>query len=182
MENEEKIIREGTHGTTASRASKIKENGFSCSGGGRVGKGAYFWRSGTFAERLAVSWYRKMSEEGHYWQDVDPACVVICAKFELKKSEFLDLELYENKQKLAALTERMNWRKPNEAAKLYDALINAVQSGAGVKIRVLEVRVTTAGPQYCNYYPIEVVGLPLCLVAKDKDIVSITDYKSVKVG
>jgi hypothetical protein len=113
--------------------------------------------------------------EGAYRGDAKLTCDVISASIRVQDIEFINLESDDSKDKIGELAEKLklqNSRNPNEFKKVYNAILTLVEKETRVKLKLIEVKVATPGLEYCTYYPV-MLGLPLCLVVREANAITI---------
>jgi hypothetical protein len=166
------VNKEGTHGTTRSKAEAICTQGFRC-GYGRGGSGVYFWHNNKYGIQLAKEWYQVHLDAGKYLHDLDNHCVIIIAKLITEDDEFLDLEDPSLKDKMAEILSAREVDNNNRAiASFYDAFIYQIETELGKKIKLLSLRV--APPKVDDScYPIRFLGAPISYIARDNSCIHI---------
>lgn len=114
----------GTHGTSVSRADKIKKEGFKLFPG-RRGTGSYFWRNGEYSRLLSIAWWDQCCNGGVYNDDENRKCAVIYADFHITNEEYYDISTFEVKEKIAKIIEskQIDKKNPKKLAELYDYAI-----------------------------------------------------------
>lgn len=155
------VTMEGAHGTSVSRANRIRSFGWQVSTG-RGGTAAYFWKKHPRFVPLAIEWYQQRKEEGVYRHDRDPACTVILADLDAEEQEILNLigdEEFKETIDVFAQEKKLPTNTNDEISAIIDLFISEMEVDEGViyKIVVLEV----ATPRK-SAYPIKLIGAPIC--------------------
>ncbi len=167
----EQIIRiRGSHGTTASRASKILQGEWKVGErGGRGGKGIYFWKECLHYIILAKGWYKQSLEEGRYYSDSNKECRVILSELEADEDQVLDLDDRDIRKKIyqLAMTQQLPFTTTRELSLVYDLFVEKLESKTGINFKLLIMEVPSPKEEYCPEYPRRILGLPLCCLVRD---------------
>lgn len=165
----------GSHGTTATRARAIRDNGFR-TGHGVHGSGVYFWRESIYSRDLAVGWHFEERNRGKYSQDPDKRCAIIYAVIVIDDEErFLDLTRPENRE---IILERIHFhgkKSELDIGKLIDEFIDLVQERSGVPFQI--VLTTVPSPKKADNYPWRSMGQPFAYIVKDATCIRIEDIE-----
>ena len=173
-----------SHGTTSSRAKKIKELGF-LKGHGRAGKGIYFWKESPFFIYLAVGWYKYMvGEYDKYSKDKDRTCSVLVAELQAKQDEILDLENDKLKEMITDLycKFRIDFNDRNQISLLYELFIEEIEKELGTVFKILVIKTAPPKIDYCENYPLPVIGAPQCCVARNTDCIKLIGEEKWKIS
>lgn len=177
-------MRKGTHGTCASRAESIVQNGFSLSSVGLRGTGIYFWGYSDMslkakAANLALCWHAFAQKRGDYSKDTDQSAAVIFAVIHVEGDELLDLESDLIRDKFEAFVLSISEKHPDlgtdtaeSISKTYDVFIDLLEKKMGAPFKAIHVRVqppkTYKGGLSKNY-----TGNPSCYVVKDQQVIDV---------
>lgn len=167
----------GSHGTSVLTSETIKNSGFNL-GPGRAGTGVYFWAEGIQYIELAKEWftYRK---KNNFIREPDPICAVIIAELKVQSTEYLNCEDTHFQTKIYELSVRLNINPKNnrQISNLYDRYLTELEESLGCTIKMLTIK---AAPPPESNYPVQLIGVPLCCVARSVDIIKITDIKILR--
>ncbi|MDE7291938.1 MAG: hypothetical protein K2N58_07825 [Treponemataceae bacterium] len=166
------------HGTNETAKESILKTGFKCSeeDSGKIGRrgfGAYFWKAipghEDVCERLAFGFVHRNSSFEN--------CVAWCIKVEIKVEDdkFLDFNDEFLKGKVLSFCNRFRKRDRDFAGKVYNLVLGEMEKELGFRILAYEVSVTP--PKSC-YFPIDLIGMPNCIVVRDKSLIEIITCKS----
>jgi hypothetical protein len=163
----------GLHGTSKTNAISICANGFNIDQGVR-GKGVYFWKIGPYAMELAYASYQKKLDNNDFRHQTDSGFSVINSRLDTEEDSFLDFTKPDNRIKLENYVQQMMAKRPKIAGekrkeyirKIYDLFIHELQKVANCIIKLIMVFVPNPYPGPCGY-PVDILGHPICLVAKD---------------
>jgi len=167
------VVRRGVHGTSQERAKQIIDGGFNL-GGGRRGKGVYFWSEGPNADRLARDWFRQACEAGNYRTETNPQAAIVRASITVDVTEFMDCKDPE----IAAMLERASMsyagRRVNNSdmSGFYEAFYLAYERKSHRKIKLIQTDVSPPGPSK-DWYPVPLLGHPSCYVVRDRECIAI---------
>jgi hypothetical protein len=156
----------GSHGTTVSRAKKIRQQGFKIFRQGGFLTGIYFWRHGRFADDLSEGWWRMRFGRGEFQNDGDTRFAVIHAILSVDEDSYLDMESFEVKEEMWNLAEETGLKDVKDRAKLYDKFIEIMERGKKIKVKVAELRVSLPNGHF-DCYPMKILGPPFCYAARD---------------
>jgi len=178
-------IIEGSHGTSISRASNIRKNGWKMQPG-MAGTGIYFWAKSIYYIELAQAWYRQAKAEERYRDDDNIACCIILVHIKCKEDEMLDIEtegVRLNILKLA-IEKKVNVKSHKAIAPVFDLYVKRLEEKAGIKYKVLSIKVPTPRKDYFEVdYPYNILGSPLCMVVRDNnpdDIIDIIEARELR--
>ena len=127
----------GVHGTTASCADQIEQEGFRLSQGYR-GEGIYFWRKNAYAEDLAIGWYLTSISQGHHSKDIDKRCAIISVSINVDDDKFVSLEPPNIKDNIAALFKKSNYKDHINAIKFYEEFFELLELELNHSLFVVE--------------------------------------------
>lgn len=152
----------------------IKNSGFNL-GPGRAGAGVYFWAKGIQYIQLAKEWFAYKNRINFY-RESNPICTVIIAEIKVRPTEYLNCEDTQFQTKIYELSVKLNIDRKNYRliSNLYDRYIIELEKSLGCTIKMLTIK---AAPPAESNYPIQIIGVPLCCVARAVDIITITDIK-----
>jgi len=164
----------GTHGTSVSRAEKIKNEGFRLFPG-RRGTGTYFWRKGEYSRLLSVAWWDQCCKRGIYGNDKHQKCAVIYAEFHIRNEEYCDISTFEVKERIAKIIEskQIDKKNPKKLAALYDYAIALFEKKNNVRLKVVESLVSVPKSKICDRYPLIALGYPHCYAVRVPDCITI---------
>lgn len=163
------INREGSHGTSVTKAGKIFSIGFD-EGDGLRGTGVYFWKKSKYYLQLAESWYKQSKEKGRYSGDFDSNLQIIICDFEVPNESFIDFNDDEFAEKIDDLVEKKGLRhsmNKKQFCALYDYFVTEYEKEANCKVMLTEAKVSAPDVMYRPYYNVNVLGLPKCLILRD---------------
>jgi len=168
---------EGSHGTSKSRAEKIDKQGF-IPGLGRAGSGIYFWHKSHHYIPLAKGWYNQCYNKHLYDADDNKSCVVIIVQLQAGEDEVLDMENHDMKDRIAALAEvrKIDATNFRRISALYDLFIKRMEDELESTFAILLIRVAPPDRTYYPEYPLNIVGAPLCCVARNKECIIIKEF------
>ncbi len=168
---------EGSHGTSKSRAEKITKQGF-IPGLGRAGSGIYFWHKSRYFITLAKKWHYQCSNKHHYDNDENKSCVVIIVELQADEDAILDMENPDMKDRIAELAEvkQIPLKNRHKIAALHDLFIKRMESALKTTFAIILIRVAPPDRVYYPEYPIDIMGAPLCCVARNNDCVTIKRF------
>ena len=166
------------HGTNETAKKSILKNGFKCSeeGSGKIGRrgyGAYFWKEipghEDVCERLAFGFVHRNSSFKN--------CVAWCIKVKIKVEDdkFLDFNDDFLKGKVLSVCGRFGKCDSDFTGKVYNLVIKEMEMKLGFRILAYEVSVIP--PKSCHF-PIDLIGMPNCIVVRDKSLIKIISCKS----
>lgn len=173
------LILKGTHGTCATFASDIRQQGFRA-GAGRRGNGSYFWgysnTAKDYAVCLAKAWWMYVKTETRQYQSArDTSCEVLNVTINVEEDNFLDLEEHTMKQKLVPFLNDIYKRTATKehrdlAARGYDLFVKLVEKQRTKPIKVVHVTVNPPARKYFEHQcalslPSEAC-VPSCYVVK----------------
>jgi len=164
----------GTHGTSATRAFKIKSSGFKTNHG-LMGFGVYFWCDSPYSDKLAEAWWNFYFSNSRYEGDDNKNCAVLYVEINVEEVVFLDLEQRDIKLKLASTALKRNIRFDDKRASttLIVQFIRRLERKLNIKYKVIEKSVPTPPKEYCRFYPISIIGSPHCYLVTDKGCIQI---------
>lgn len=166
------------HGTNETAKKSILKTGFRCSKEdlgkiGRRGFGAYFWKEipehEDVCERLAFGFVHRNSSFKN--------CVAWCIKVEIKvgNDKFLDFNDEFLKGKVLSICGRLDKYDRDFTGKVYNLVLEKMEKELGFRILAYEVSVMP--PKSCHF-PIDLIGMPNCIVVRDKSLIKIIACKS----
>lgn len=166
------------HGTDEKAKESILKCGFKCSKEdlvkiGRRGSGAYFWKDipghETVCERLAFGFVHRNSSFKYL--------VAWCIKVEIdvEEDKFLDFNDEFLKGKILSICSRFGRYDRIFAGKVYNLVLEEMERNLG--FRILAYQVSVKPPKSCNF-PIDLIGMPTCIVVRDKKLIEIIACKS----
>lgn len=177
-------MRKGTHGTCASRAESITQNGFNLPSSGLRGTGIYFWGytnkalKGRTAD-LALSWHAISLKRGCYSKDRDKSAAVIFASIHVEGNALLDLEsdLIRDRFETFVLTigqtnPQLGIDTPDSISDTYDMFIDMIERKTGDPFKVIHVRVQSPN-KYKSNLGKDYTGNPSCYVVKDQQAIEV---------
>ena len=166
---------EGSHGTSETNAINIKKEGFRLDIG-RVGTAVYFWVKNQYYIELARSWYEFSVAKKRIIED-NPKCAILLCELEAEEKEVLDLENSDLRSKVLdlALERNIDFRNYNKIAKLFDLFISKLENTLNVKYKIVLAEVGMPPIDYCNYYPISILGMPLGYAVRDVNCIEIKE-------
>jgi ribosomal protein S8 len=167
----------GVHGTTASCADKIEQEGFKSSQGYR-GEGIYFWRKNVYAEDLVIGWYLTSISQGHHSKDTDKRCAIISASINVDDDEFVSLESPNIKDNIAALFKQSNYKDHINAIKFYEEFFELLELELNHPVKVVEI--AFPAPKKCQVYPRQALGMPIAYLVREANCVSILSIKKLE--
>lgn len=181
----------GTHGTSASRADSIINNGFALpnvGGGLRRGTGCYFWEhyyGSDFALLLAKIWWEYSHDKGQYRDDDKPQCAVIVADISFSDDRFLDFQAAAVKQAFMNFIKSIEDSVPEEEqgdefkliCKKYDMFLDLIEEKSGKDYHVFRVQIPIGNNRKLKETAqVKLLGEPIALVVKETSCI-----KSLKV-
>lgn len=166
------------HGTDEKAKESIQKNGFRCSEDdltkiGRCGSGAYFWKyipdHEDVCEKLAFGFVHRNSESKN--------CVAWCIKVEInvEDDKFLDFNDDFLKGRVLSVCARFGKNDRVFTGKVYNLVLEELEQELGFKILAYEVPVKP--PKSCDF-PIDLIGMPNCIVVREKSVIKIIGCKS----
>jgi hypothetical protein len=168
----------GVHGTTASCADQIEQEGFRLFQGYR-GEGVYFWRKNAYAEDLAIGWYLTSISQGHHTKDTDKRCAIISCSINVDDDEFVSLESPNIKDNIAALFKKSNYKDHKNAIKFYEEFFKLLELELNHPIKVVEI--AFPAPRKCQVYPRQALGMPITYMVRKAHCVSILSIKKLEI-
>ena len=171
------ITIKGSHGTTASRVDNIRKSGWNYSRG-RGGTGVYFWKECEHYIQLAEGWYKYVCATKKYNGDKDLSCKIIIARLEAEEAEVLD---FDNHRELKiyvyeiAKKYKIDYSDKRKLSALYDLFITELEKKKTVKYKIVTLEVAPPPKEHCPWYPIVILGPPICCAVRDKNCITITD-------
>ena len=167
----------GVHGTTASCADLLEQEGFRLSQGYR-GKGIYFWRKNAYAEDLSIGWYLTSISQGHHSQDTDKRCAIISASINVDDNELLSLEAPNIKDHIADFFKKSNYKDHINAIKFYEEFFEFLELELNHPLKVVES--AFPAPKKCQEYPRQALGMPIAYLVRKANCVSILSIKKLE--
>lgn len=180
------MILKGTHGTCASFAEKIRNNGFTI-GPGRRGKGAYFWGyinpTREYASALAKAWWSQAKSMNKYDSASNQSYSELHVEIKTEDGRFLDLEEHTMKQVLLQFVNDIYKRKlPKERANLtrnaYDLFVAMIETQSHKKFDVIYATVNPPQAHYWearDHFPsFDIIGMAPCYVVKNNRCIVLT--------
>lgn len=143
---------------------------------GRKGSGIYFWYGWEDnSYRLALAWYDQCYNEGRYREDSNANCAIIYAQFILEdENQFINLNNPEVQKIVREYKKSLN--TVDDLAKVYDKIINHVESVLGKSILLYLVQVTPPKKDYFNLDWLDkIIGDPYSYIVRDPRIINIKD-------
>jgi len=178
----------GTHGTCVSRATSIRQNGFSRSAQGRRGSGVYFWgytidELELYVRNLAISWWRFAHQKRNdYREEEDPRCCVLFATLQSNSTDVFDFENQQIRDKFveysAKTLPRLTGSDDEKISTIYDMYLERVESLYDKKYKIIHVKV----PQPSNFQkllPLDITGQPSCFIVKDLSCITTDRFEEV---
>jgi hypothetical protein len=146
------------------------------------GVGAYFWADGYKFEELAEAWYKQRLRWGNYIGDDDRRGIILIVELKCPRENYIDLHEPRFSKKVGQLADE---RKPKvklnnkQRGELYDYVLSEFEEVNGVKFSITSFRVFP--PKDTDYfeYDVELVGVPLCYIARDNSVINILKEKEV---
>ena len=166
----------GAHGTSTNNAENILHEGFNC-GFGRVGKGVYFWEKSEYSEILATDWCRFQLSKGHR---KDNRCAIITICISVNNDHFFDFESDQSRLALSKIVKKhkVNLTNTTDISKLFDMFLSMIESKLGVEIFVWRKKVA---PPPDSYYPLMILGAPMCYITNKPELVKILEVKKKEI-
>lgn len=137
---------------------------------GRRGTGVYFWRESTYSTYLSISWWEfRTRGKGNQ-------CAVIHVVISVRDEEYFDTDDFSFKEAVIKVgSEKFGFDRLSnkELAGLYDLFISELEKANGVIYKVLEARVPLPPLEYCEKYPIKIIGVPHIYVVRHANCLTI---------
>lgn len=162
----------GTHGTSASRASNIMFNGFQPTLTGRAGKGVYFWNYYSHphnAKQLAIAWHEAQHRRNTYKGETSPNCAVIYGSYDVDDSDVLDCTgavQEEITEILRTTVKKEDAYNEVDIHSAYEYVISAIEKKRGAAVILVKAAVPL--PSKMSFKEKVVVGNPEVIVIRDR--------------
>lgn len=169
------------HGTFESSLNPVLEKGFEQSVVGVFGKGTYFWYMQDYGKMLAKARVReKKADEA---SDESKGVTFQCSISTSEKC-FFDATTEQSKREILEFSKEQGIINPvskEEKNELYNDFFTALEEESQIKVLVIKADIPSPKEEYFEegeQYPVNILGHPLCLIAKERDTIDIKKHET----
>ena len=72
-----------------------------------------------------------------------------------------------------AVKNKIGFRDYNKIAKLFDLFISKLEDELHIEYKIILAEIGMPPIEYCNYYPISILGMPLSYAVRDMNCITI---------